>query len=112
MTKTVQVPNAKALEGVREKIYAAMTAFVQDEEMGAELSGFEMSGAYLYIPERNEYWFAVTWIWVDHYPTEYWGTIFPQLAEFDAMTGSPDPKDSFGFRQAETLEQAYRGEYE
>lgn len=102
--------NPDAEKEQRAAVKAAMDSFLGFEEF--LLSDYTIEGSFLYVLERGEYWFFVRFKWADQLDTVSWCHVFADLAEFDRLSGSPDPEASFGFRAADSLDDIFEGKFE
>lgn len=118
MTSPAPANAALAAEYVRQRglVQRALEAFKKDPDLEF-LEETDFTGDFLYVQKRNQFWFRFLTVWATDMPmhvnrTKGWAHVFPELAEFDRMTGSPDHEDGYGFRSVETVEEAFTGEFE
>lgn len=104
----------QALAVQQKQVEDAMEAFVSGPDYEDLVESHSLTGNYLYLSEKNEYWFETNLNWHTDQPmalhrTGGWAHVFPELAEFDRMMGNPDPAPAWGFRIADSVDDALKG---
>ena len=108
------LPTSPAYDNQRLLVQRALLAFNAD--LSLPITGAGFTGNFIFVQPRGEYWFEVWTRWEEEHllrsKTTGWAHVFSDLAEFDAMMGSPDPVDTFGYRMVETVGDALIGAFE